>query len=97
MKSRVLPRSLSAVSEVPTREDLLFRRAVYGRFRYSDLKEAARRISERMDSRGHKANPTSDQENVPRTAWMRDQYARSLMNCHAHLPTRLPRGLREKG
>ncbi len=50
-----------------------------------------------MDSRGHKANPTSDQENVPRTAWMRDQYARSLMNCHAHLPTRLPRGLREKG
>jgi hypothetical protein len=36
-------RSLSAVSEAPTREDLPFRCAVYGRFRYSDLKEAAPR------------------------------------------------------
>jgi hypothetical protein len=35
--------SLSAVSEAPTSEDLPFRCAVYGRFRYSDLKEAAPR------------------------------------------------------
>ena len=34
-------RSLSAVSEAPTSEDLSFRCAVKGRFRYSDLKEAA--------------------------------------------------------
>src|SRR6266567_6120595 len=33
--------SLSAVSEAPTSEDLSFRCAVKGRFRYSDLKEAA--------------------------------------------------------
>ena len=36
-------RSLSAVSEAPTSEDLSFRCAVKGRFRYSDLKEAAPR------------------------------------------------------
>src|SRR5579864_9851733 len=33
--------SLSAVSEAPPSEDLSFRWAVKGRFRYSDLKEAA--------------------------------------------------------
>jgi hypothetical protein len=37
--------SLSAVSEAPTSRDLLFRSAVNGRFRYSDLKEAAPRGS----------------------------------------------------
>jgi len=37
----LVPKSLSAVSEAPTSEDLPFRCAVYGRFRYSDLKEAA--------------------------------------------------------
>ena len=37
----LVTRSLSAVSEAPTSEDLPFRCAVYGRFRYSDLKEAA--------------------------------------------------------
>jgi len=31
------------LSEAPTSEDLPFRCAVYGRFRYSDLKEAAPR------------------------------------------------------
>ena len=41
--SGLVMRSLSAVSEAPTREDLQFRCAVYGRFRYSDLKEAALR------------------------------------------------------
>ena len=39
--SRFVTGSLSAVSEAPTSEDLPFRCAVYGRFRYSDLKEAA--------------------------------------------------------
>jgi hypothetical protein len=39
----LVTRSLSAVSEAPTREDLSFRCAVKGRFRYSDLKEAAPR------------------------------------------------------
>ena len=38
---RMVTRSLSAVSEAPTSEDLSFRCAVKGRFRYSDLKEAA--------------------------------------------------------
>ena len=37
----ITPQSLSAVSEAPTNEDLSFRCAVEGRFRYSDLKEAA--------------------------------------------------------
>src|SRR6266436_5633019 len=37
----LVPISLSAVSEAPTSEDLPVRCAVYGRFRYSDLKEAA--------------------------------------------------------
>jgi len=38
----LVPISLSAVSEAPTSEHLSFRCAVKGRFRYSDLKEAAR-------------------------------------------------------
>ena len=38
---RLVPISLSAVSEAPTSEDLSFRGAVKGRFRYSDLREAA--------------------------------------------------------
>ncbi len=37
----LVPRCLSAVSEAPPSEDLSFRWAVKGRFRYSDLKEAA--------------------------------------------------------
>jgi hypothetical protein len=37
---RTLARSLSAVSEAPTSEDLSFRCAVKGCSRYSDLKEA---------------------------------------------------------
>ena len=40
-RRRLVLRSLSAVSEAPTSEDLSFRCAVKGRFRYSDLKEAA--------------------------------------------------------
>jgi hypothetical protein len=40
-QSRSLPISLSAVSEAPTSEYLSFRCALKGRFRYSDLKEAA--------------------------------------------------------
>ncbi len=36
-----VPGRLSAVSEAPRSEDLSFRCAVKGRFRYSDLKEAA--------------------------------------------------------
>jgi len=38
---RLVTGSLSAVSEAPTSEDRSFRCAVKGRFRYSDLKEAA--------------------------------------------------------
>jgi hypothetical protein len=40
-EERLFLSSLSAVSEAPTSEDLSFRCAVKGRFRYSDLKEAA--------------------------------------------------------
>ena len=38
-----LPRSLSAVSEAPTSEELGVETLCRGRFRYSDLKEAAPR------------------------------------------------------
>jgi len=44
-EGRLVPGCPSAVSEAPTSKDLLFRCAVNGRFRYSDLKEAAPRGS----------------------------------------------------
>jgi len=43
--TRLVMTSPSAVSEAPRSKDLLFRCAVNGRFRYSDLKEAAPRGS----------------------------------------------------
>ena len=40
---RISTVSLRAVSEAPTSDDLVSRGAIYGRFGYSDLKEAALR------------------------------------------------------